>query len=167
MNKPADSETRDRLQKECDVHLDDCHTVQLATVDAQGEPEASYAPCLRRQGLFYIFVSELAVHTRNLLTQPRVSLLFIEDENRSRNLFARKRLTLRCRAKDLPRDSAHANDILLDFRNAFGDTVDLLTALPDFHLFELQPESGSFVKGFGQAWSVDEQLHLVAPIKSR
>lgn len=167
MNTPVDPETRDRLQKECDAHLASCQTVQLATVDAQGEPDASYAPCLQRQGRFYLFVSELAVHTRNLLHHPSASLLFIEDEQRSRNLFARKRLILRCAAEELSRDGVEADSILQGFRDTFGDTVELLESLPDFHLFELRPESGSFVKGFGQAWLVDAGLRLVAQIKSR
>ena len=42
-------------------------SVQLATVDEHGKPEASYAPCLRDRKHIYVFVSELSRHTANLI----------------------------------------------------------------------------------------------------
>ena len=51
----------------------------------------------------------------------------------------------------------HTN-ILSHFRQRHGEIIDLLTSLPDFLLFELEPESGTFVKGFGQAYRVNAEL---------
>ena len=65
-------------------------SVMLATINDEGDtpvPEASYAPVLVRDGKYYIFVSELALHTRNLLRNKSASLLFIEDESNSNNIF--------------------------------------------------------------------------------
>jgi len=75
----------------------------LATTNPEGLPEASYAPCIYHQSNFYIFVSELASHTRNLLDHPQASLLLTESQ--PRNLFACKRATLEITAQPIERDT--------------------------------------------------------------
>ena len=43
-------------------------TLQLATLTAEGKSNASYSPfVVDKQGNFYIFVSQLASHTQDLL----------------------------------------------------------------------------------------------------
>ena len=45
----------------------------------------------------------------------------------------------------------------------FGKTLELLRTLPDFLLFRLNVENGSFIKGFGQAWSLEgNDLQILA-----
>ena len=39
-------------------------------------------------------------------------------------------------------------------KERFGEIIDGLSQLEDFVLFNLKPESGLFVKGFGQAYQV-------------
>ena len=69
----------------------------LATVTAQGKPESSYAPYVRdEKGAFYIFVSELATHTKNMLQSGCASILFIQPEEQTNNFFARKRVVFDC-----------------------------------------------------------------------
>jgi len=39
-------------------------------------------------------------------------------------------------------------------KDRFGEIIDGLSQLQDFVLFNLKPEQGLFVKGFGQAYQV-------------
>ncbi|WP_445396947.1 heme utilization protein HutZ [Zobellella sp. An-6] len=143
-----------RLAPEIREFRDRARTLVLATVDGEGNPNASYAPfALRRDG-YYILISELARHARNLLANPRVSLMMIEDEQDSTQLFARKRLTFDARPERLERGSAEWEAGIRALTDRFGDTVTGLSGLGDFHLFRLVPLQGLFVKGFGQAFAV-------------
>lgn len=133
--------------------LADFKTVILATTNQTNIPEASYAPYIYLEGKYYLFISELAVHTQNLLHTPRCSLLFIEDESKSKNLFARQRVSLQCTADEV-RDSNQYPLVLNLFHERFGKFMQLLQTLPDFHLFCLSPESGNYVAGFGKAYTL-------------
>lgn len=79
-------------------------TLLLSTASVSGVPDLSYAPFVRDQaGCFYIFVSELAAHTANLLANLRTSVMFIRTESESRNLFARERAVFNCKAREISR----------------------------------------------------------------
>ncbi len=138
-------------------------TILLSTATANGIPNISYAPFVRdRAGYFYIFVSEMADHTVNLLGNPKVSIMFIRSESESRNLFARERVVLNCAVKEIIRNTEIYAQQLQALQEKFGNIVSLLSKLSDFHLFALCPESGRFVAGFGQAFTIDvanESLH--------
>ncbi|MBT0568865.1 pyridoxamine 5'-phosphate oxidase family protein [Curvibacter sp. CHRR-16] len=128
--------------------------VLLATVDAHGQPEASYAPYTRVGDAYAIYVSELSAHTSNLLHNPRCSVLFIENEADARNIFARQRLTLQCVAHDHARDSDTFAAAMAEFRRLHGPFMDVLAGLKDFHLFTLVPQQGGFVSGFARAYTL-------------
>ncbi len=130
-------------------------TVQLATLNPQGNPEASYTPYVRVSGRYYIFISGLASHTANILHHPRLSLFFIQNEQDAKNLFARKRLTLDCDARPIAREHSQWRELMDAFQSWHGPTVELLRTLPDFQLFELIPKAGNYVKGFGQAFILE------------
>ncbi len=142
------------LQRQARALRDRHRTLLLATADGEGHPEISYAPyLLDEEECFCIYLSELAAHTRNLLARPRAGVLFIQPEEEARNPFARERLVLHCRAEEL---AGEERETLLDrMERAFGETVSLLRSLPDFHLFRLRVETGSYVQGFGRAWSLE------------
>lgn len=128
----------------------------LSTLSEAGLPEISYAPYWRNEQCeFCIFVSRLAAHTMNLLANPVCSVLFIEDETESRNLFARERLSYRCEVEEAHTDSVEYGSTLDSMEAHLGATIPLLRGLPDFHLFKLKPQSGSYVVGFGKAFEVD------------
>lgn len=133
--------------------LSSCRSVQLASQGKRG-PEASYTPFLYEDGDFYILISELAGHTENLIAHPTVGVMLIEDEEKSRNLFARTRLTLQCRAVKVKAETEEQSRLLDLYQQRHGDTVALLRTLPDFHLFRLSPDTGRFVIGFGRAFRV-------------
>ena len=143
---------------------EDAHTfhhgfasVLLATATTDGHPTASYAPYLSDEEplLFYIFISELAEHTGNLLQNPKASLLFIDNEAESGSLFARKRITYSCKVEAISRDQLIFDTLLDRFEARHGSTMALLRTCQDFHLFRLTPTKASYVRGFGDAFEFD------------
>lgn len=154
-----------RLEPEIREFRDATQTLVLATLDAEGTPNVSYAPFALREDGYYILISEMARHTKNLLTNPKISLMMIEDEKDSRSLFARKRLTFDARPERLCRDTPEWQAGIDALHARFDDTVSGLSKLDDFHLFRLVPLNGLFVKGFGNAFAVSgddlvDVLHL-------
>lgn len=133
----------------------------LSTVSADGLPQASYAPFLiDGDKNIYIYVSGLSAHTVNLKQTRRASVLFIEDEAETKEIFARRRLTYECSAAPLPRDTTQWQTLIERFEQQFGQVIGLMKGLPDFQLFQLQPDAGQFVIGFGAAYRVKgDDLH--------
>lgn len=129
-------------------------TLVLATGDGE-ILGASYAPFVMHAGDMYIYVSELAAHTRHLLKQGQCAVLLIEDEQDCRNLFARRRISYQCQVDEVVPDTPTAAQVLGTMRERFGNVVDLLRSLPGFHLFRLQATEGSYVAGFGKAYAID------------
>lgn len=143
------------LQRACDELISQQQTLLLATRSSEGNADISYAPYVRDGVGFYIFVSELAKHTQNLLNHPQASVLFIEPEAAASNPFARRRLTFQCQVQKIHQTAPDYAPVLAAMAEKFGDIVSVLRTLPDFHLLLLQPSGGQFVAGFGQAFPVD------------
>ena len=143
------------LRNEARSFRDSFSSLVLATCSAEGVPDASYAPFILDESENpCLFISRLARHTQNLLANPSASALFIEDESSARNLFGRRRLTLQCNALEVPRESGPGLTLLDQFEARFGKTAALLRTLGDFHLFRLEVVSGSYVRGFAQAYDL-------------
>jgi len=131
-------------------------TMLLSTVNEQGEAESSYAPYIRDEdGVFYIYVSDLASHTQNMLQHGKASVLFIQSENQASNLFARERVTFQCAVKEIQANAEIYPVQLSKMKQCLGETIELLAGLSGFHLLALQPVSGRYIKGFGKAYTVD------------
>lgn len=131
-------------------------SVILATAGADAQPQASYAPCvvdLDRN--IYIFVSGLSAHTQNLTATGKASALFIESESEATQIFARKRLSYDCQATLVTRESDLWQTISQQFEARFGNIIEVMKGLADFRIFQLRPQSGRFVVGFGAAYDVD------------
>ncbi len=131
-------------------------TLLLSTISEDHQPEISYAPYVRdQQGDFYIFVSELAAHTRNLFANHCASIMFLRPESETRELFARERVIYKCNAMEVAAENKIFEQQLAVFHEHFGEIISVLKSLSDFHLFALQPVSGQYVLGFGQAYIID------------
>ncbi len=131
-------------------------SVLMATVSEDGRPHASYAPYVEREdGCFLVFLSELAAHTRNLMQDSRVSLLFIEEESGMKQVFARKRVTYEGSALEIPREDAAFGPLLDRMAERHGPMVGMLRTLRDFHLFSITPERAVYVRGFGEAFTLE------------
>ncbi|MEO0868110.1 MAG: pyridoxamine 5'-phosphate oxidase family protein [Cyanobacteria bacterium J06642_11] len=144
-------------------------SVILSTANTDGVPQASYAPFLIDDDKsIYIYISGLSAHTENLKQTSRASVLFIEDEAETKEIFARRRLTYDCIAAVLPRETGQWQTLIERFEQTFGGVIGLMKDLPDFQLFCLKPQSGQFVLGFGAAYRVDStDLSQLEPRRQR
>jgi heme iron utilization protein len=141
-------------------------TLLLSTASTTGFPDMSYAPfVLDESGCFSILISELAAHTGNLMANPHASVMFIRPESESNNLFARERAIFDCTAKPIERSDSGYSTQLMVLHKQFGDIVEVLRSLSDFHLFALSPVSGRYVAGFGQAYTINIKDGSLTPLR--
>ena len=147
--------TDEQPEQACANLIEEMRSLQLSTVGPEGQPHCSYTPYLyRTPNSFYIFISQLAAHTRHLLANNTVAIMIIADEQATSQIFARVRVHYVCQARRMaPEDQEYAL-VLDDYERRHGQTVSLLRQLPDFILFQLKPESGQFVMGFGKAYKL-------------
>jgi heme iron utilization protein len=143
------------VMEECRKFPGHFQSLHLATCNARGEPEASYATYVEHEGNYYVYTSELSVHTANLTATGRCSVLFIESEAQAKHLFARRRLTLQCTVIECLRDSPEFEPRMDMFVQKFGGFMEMMRKLADFHLYQLRPQSGSYVAGFAQAYTLE------------
>lgn len=129
-------------------------SMQMATISKEGIPNASYAAYVKKDKDFYIYISELSTHTQDIKETGQVSVLFIENENHAKHLFARKRLTFHSEAFEISRDSDDFKETMNAFVTKFGKFITMLREVKDFHLYKIHPVSGTFVQGFGKAFSI-------------
>ena len=158
----ADIETARKIYQQL---LSQTRSLILATTNPDGAPLTSYAPFIvDEQRQFTIFTSQLAGHTANLQRTGQASVMLIEDEAETTQIFARQRVTFQCRASLIRRDSEEGAAALADYEARFGKMVGLLKSLPDFQLFRLQAQSGSLVIGFAQAYTLSgDRFEIITP----
>ncbi len=131
-------------------------SIVISTVNHQGIPNSSYTPFIMDEAKnIYIYVSGLSTHTQNLNFKPQASILFIEDEAKTSQIFARRRLNYDCTATLIEREAEEWKSIVDKFQERFGEIIEMLRGLADFRIFKLTPQSGRFVIGFGQAYHVN------------
>jgi putative heme iron utilization protein len=138
-------------------------TVQLATTNAKGEADISYAPYVKLDNAFYVYVSNLAAHTANMLRNKQVAIMFIQPETAATNPFARQRLIYNCLVQEIGKDTEQYKQLLDIMHARFGEIVSVLRSLPDFHLLALNPQHGQYVAGFGKAFRVDAASGKLTP----
>ncbi|WP_017651685.1 HugZ family protein [Fortiea contorta] len=145
----------EKAQAEYKTFLSGFASVIISTVNSQGIPNASYAPFVSDDSKnIYIYVSGLSTHTKNIDVNPRVSVLLIEDESLSKQIFARRRLNFDCTATLMERETEEWQQIVDQFQERFGDIIEVLRGLADFRIFRLTPDEGRFVVGFGAAYNI-------------
>jgi heme utilization protein HutZ len=149
-----DERLRERLLPEIDAFKHSRQTLQLATRDSDGIPNASYSPFALTEAGFYILVSDIARHGKNLKDSSQVSVMLLEDESEAKTVFARRRLTFDVTAEAIARDSAEFEAGVNALAQRFGDMPRGLAQLADFNLYRLTPKQGLYVKGFGQAFAL-------------
>ncbi len=126
----------------------------MLSVSSLNAPIASYSPFALVDGAFYILVSELAEHTHALRAVHNASVLIIEDESLSGNIYARRRLQYDVSVLPISRQDCVWELAARALQNRHGEIVDQLLQLNDFYMFELRPVTGRYVKGFGQAFEL-------------
>lgn len=145
----------EKIQAEYDKFPQDFASIIISTVNEKGIPNASYTPFVMDEFKnIYIYVSGLSSHTTNIQNHPYVSVLFIEDEAKADNIFARRRLNFDCTASLITRETEQWHQVVDNFQERFGDIIEMLRSLPDFRIFKLTPNQGRFVIGFGAAYNI-------------
>jgi len=134
--------------------LENFKSTVLSTIDQEGLPFTSYAPFIKVDGKYYVYLSLMAKHTKNLEKNQNISLFFIEDENSCENIFGRKRVVLQCTSKKLPRDNQEFDELIQIFETAHGTTMKMLKTMTDFSIYEIAPFKGEAIFGFAQAYDV-------------
>ncbi|WP_458118588.1 heme utilization protein HutZ [Mannheimia haemolytica] len=154
---------QNRLGPEIEELKQQIKTIMLATIDKDGVPNVSYAPFVINNGEYQVLITTIARHARNLQEVPKVSLMLIDDESKSREIFARRRLTFDATVRMIERTDEEWNNSIAALKARHGDLVDELSNMQDFKLFSFKPTAGLFVKGFGKAFDVgvDDLINVV------
>ena len=133
----------------------------LATIDENGNPLPSYAPFVEIDNTFCVLVSYMAKHTKNLAEGRKASVMFIEDESATKQVYARERLTMDVSTSQIERDTEEWSSIVEKLKERHGKVVEILNGMTDFIMIKLQPTRGAYVNGFGSAYFVDEKLEIL------
>ena len=136
-------------------YISEFGSVVLGTVNAENEPAVTYAPYLRYENKNYIYISKIGTHYDKLRNNGKLELLFLEDESKAKAVTIRQRVRFKARAVFLERDEKFGK-IMDAFEEKAGSTMKIMRDMTDFHLVELILLEGSFIKGFGQAYSISE-----------
>jgi heme iron utilization protein len=158
----------EQVQTEYESFPHEFQSVIISTISKEGIPNSSYAPFVIDEAKnIYIYISDLASHTQNLYANPLVSVLFIDDEAKSKNIFARRRLSFDCTASLIERDTDIWNNIVDQFQERFGEMIAVFRGLTDFRLFKLTPNVGRYVVGFGTIYNIDgDNLNKLVQVTS-
>ncbi|WP_108061034.1 HugZ family pyridoxamine 5'-phosphate oxidase [Poseidonibacter lekithochrous] len=141
--------------KNLNEFIQDFQSLTLSTNDKQNNPFSSYAPFVKDNNHYYVFISDMAKHTHNLRENKNCSLFFIEDEKECSNIFARKRAMIQCESIEFEKETNEESNILELFENKFDKKmVDMLKAMKDFHIFQFKPFYGEATFGFGKAYNL-------------
>jgi putative heme iron utilization protein len=148
----------EKAQTEYEKFPEEFTSIIISTVSKDGIPNASYAPfVMDNDKNIYIYVSGLAIHTQNIHNHPYVSVLFIDDEAKTKQIFARRRLNFDCTANLVERETEKWQEIVDKFEIRFGELISTLRSLPDFRILQLKPNTGRFVIGFGAAYNISSE----------
>lgn len=150
-NKKLEAALSDEIQ----ALLADRKSLMLSTLDAEGEPYASYAPFAVEDQNIYLLISEIALHALNLQRHPRAAVLIMEDEDTAEELFARRRLAFQVSATLIETDSEQWQAGIKVLSRRHGERINSLSQLADFKLFRLASLGGRYVKGFGKAYTIE------------
>lgn len=102
---------------------------------------------------FYIHVSKLGKHTRDMENDPGVSLLIAETDDLRADPQTLARVSLQGIAELLPRDASDYFQTKHRYLKRFPEAEPMFS-LGDFNLWKITPKSGRFVAGFGRAFNL-------------
>ena len=145
--------------------LEGYQSVVLGTIGKNGYPFGSYAPCYYDGEKVFVFLSNISTHAQNIQAHLKASALFVEDEQESKNIFARKRISLQCDVSIIRRDEVLFSQILSKFEEKFEGTMfDMIKGMPDFNMYALTPIYGEATLGFAKAFTIGgEKMNELIP----
>ncbi|MBL1142703.1 MAG: HugZ family protein [Proteobacteria bacterium] len=130
------------------------------SVDVKGYPFGSVVPyCLNKAGMPIILISSIAQHTKNILSDSKVSLVVTEIE--ADDLQAVGRITYIANAVKMDDDQ----DSIERYYQYFPQSRDF-HKIHDFDFYLLQPVRIRFIGGFGQIYWLDNDEFLLTNLFS-
>ena len=152
-----------RLTGEVRSLLQSRRVAALGTIGADGAALVSMVPFAiePRNPCVVIHVSELAAHTRNLQTTPRVSLLVMQAEVPGEPVHALPRVTFEGIARVPEREGPLWQACRAAYLERFPE-AEPMTQLGDFKFVAIEATGARQVAGFGSARSIDPEEVRVA-----
>ena len=143
------------MAKNLNEFLEPIKSLTISSLDENGYPFSSYAPYVKYNNKYYVYLSLMAKHSSNLTQNKIASIFFCEDEQDCKNIFAKKRVSIQCETLKLAQNTQNEKEILNEFKAKFGEEmVNMLKKMGDFYLFEFTPFYGEAVFGFGKAYNL-------------
>ena len=143
------------MAKNLNEFLEQIKSLTISSLDENGYPFSSYAPYVKYNNKYYVYLSLMAKHSSNLTQNKIASIFFCEDEQDCKNIFAKKRVSIQCETLKLAQNTQNEEEILNEFKAKFGEEmVNMLKKMGDFYLFEFTPFYGEAVFGFGKAYNL-------------
>jgi putative heme iron utilization protein len=129
----------------------------LGTLHA-GQPYVSMVPfaLLPGSASFFIHVSQLAAHTKDMLAHPQVSLLVIAPPTREVMAQELARITVQGEAVQVARGTPEHAAAKESYLSRFPQS-EMMFGFSDFSLFAIVPSSIRFVGGFAQATTISPE----------
>ncbi|AJC84324.1 heme oxygenase, HugZ family [Campylobacter peloridis] len=155
----------ENLHEEITCFIKQCKSILIASLNLNKECICSYAPIIKVENEFFIYISEIAQHYECFANNAdNIEIMFIEDEKDAFSILARKRLKFRVKALEVSRNDAKFNYVLSYFEkeNPQEEAIKIIKNMHDFHLFQLILKNGRYVKGFGKAYEIKgENISLI------
>ena len=143
------------MAKNLNEFLEPIKSLTISSLDENGYPFSSYAPYVKYNNKYYVYLSLMAKHSSNLTQNKIASIFFCEDEQDCKNIFAKKRVSIQCETLKLAQNTQNEEEILNEFKAKFSEEmVNMLKKMGDFYLFEFTPFYGEAVFGFGKAYNL-------------
>jgi len=141
-----------RLNRALRTLLHTQRVAALGTLNGQGKPFVSMVPFAiePHSATLIIHVSLLAPHTRNLMSDPAVSLLVMQPEAPGEPVHALPRVSLDGTAARLKPESDAWQTAKRVYLARFPD-AEMMTRLGDFSFFAITALEARHVAGFGSA----------------
>ncbi len=119
----------------------------------QGHPFGSHVPYLIGDdwSRVYLHLSRLALHTQQVLVDPRVSLFIAEPDAAGKNPSALQRLNLQGTGAILSPSQESYDRVKQRYLRQFPQSQ-MLFGFGDFAIWELRMSDAHLVLGFGQAY---------------
>ncbi len=127
------------------------HRQATLAVAEHDEPFTAMVSYAQEPGLrgFLVHLSNLAPHKRQLLANPRCSLLISAPDPGTGEVLSLPRVTLQGSAARIPKDTPDYEQAMSCYL-AKLPTSSIMFTLADFDLFRITPVSGRYIAGFGR-----------------
>jgi heme iron utilization protein len=124
----------------------------------EGQPNLAMAAFVAAKDFsaFYIHVSRLGKHTRDMENDPRVNLLIAETDDHRADPQTLVRVSIQGTAEVVSRNTPEYTQIKEMYLERFPEAEPLFS-LGDFNLWKITPGSGRFVAGFARAFNIDPE----------